>query len=102
MTFFSPRNFQPASKSNVVAILEKARASLPEPVKAPSKAAAAAKPAASKAQAVSSATSGGSAGSTSASSSGGNANKRTKPGAKQTESKVSLWKFSTNFKLPAE
>ncbi|XP_022781710.1 cytoskeleton-associated protein 5-like [Stylophora pistillata] len=85
---------KPASKSNVVTILEKARASLPEPTKAPSKAAAAAaaaKPAATKAQGDSSATSGGSGGAsgTSASSSGGNASKKTKSGAKQAESKSS-------------
>nr|XP_058951305.1 cytoskeleton-associated protein 5-like isoform X2 [Pocillopora verrucosa] len=85
---------KPASKSNVVTILEKARASLPEPSKAPNKApaaAATAKPAATKAQADSSATSGGSGGASgaSASSSGGNANKKTKSTAKQAESKSS-------------
>lgn len=77
----------------MVTILEKARASLPEPSKAPNKApaaAATAKPAATKAQADSSATSGGSGGASgaSASSSGGNANKKTKSTAKQAESKV--------------
>ena len=77
----------------MVTILEKARASLPEPSKAPNKAPAAAttaKPAATKAQADSSATSGGSGGASgaSASSSGGNANKKTKSTAKQAESKV--------------
>lgn len=86
-------NFQPASKSNVVTILEKARASLPEPSKAPNKApaaAATAKPAATKAQTDSSVTSGGSGGASgaSASSSGSNANKKTKSTAKQAESKV--------------
>ena len=68
-------------------ILEKARASVPEPTKGPSKSAAA-KPAAAKAQVDSSSASGGSA-ATAASSSGGNANKRAKPGSKPAESKAS-------------
>jgi len=81
---------KPASKSNIMPMLEKARASVPEPTKGPSKSAAA-KPAAAKAQAESSTASGGSAASssTSSSSSGGNATKKTKPGSKQAESKSS-------------
>lgn len=69
-------------------ILEKAKASLPEPSKGPGKSAAA-KPANSKVQAESSATSGGSASSSSASSTSSSANKKTKPGSKPTESKAS-------------
>lgn len=81
--------FQPASKTNVIPILEKARGSLPEPTKGASKSAAA-KPAASKAQADSSAASGGGAASSSSSaSSSGNTGKKAKPGGKQAESKVS-------------
>lgn len=84
---------KPASKSNVMPMLEKARASVPEPTKASSKSSATvAKAVTSKPQADSSPSSGGtlaSTASTSSTASGENASKKTKPSSKSSDSKSS-------------
>lgn len=72
-----------------MSMLEKARASLPEPSKGPSKSAAAAKPATNKAQTDSASGEKTATSSSSTATSGGNTNKRVKPGSKPAESKAS-------------
>ena len=70
-------------------MLEKARASVPEPSKGSSKSVAAAKPATNKAQTESASGEKTATSSSSAASSGGSTNKRVKPGSKPADSKAS-------------